>query len=356
MSLVADLLSKISSKKIGGDIPPTLARTVFDSQKKTTQRRKLVIAGGVAAFLGAAGLLSVYYLDMLAGSSLMTHSTKKNLEIPKGGDTGQNGQSPAPPQEKKALPAIAQPESVKQSPPAVATDGHSGRNRASLSDNLDRSTPGTGASKPGAAVSGNDSSNPAKEIVAKHRAEKDELLYAARSHEAAREYDEALDLYKKALDLDRQNHVLLNNIAGILLAKGAFKEAAGYARTSLDVNGNYVPSLINLGIASVRLGKAEEGKAALFKAVLLQPSNTQALMNLAVLLEGRADYEEARHYYSRLAAAKDSQGYIGIARVAEKQGKQEEARKAYREILATDSLSGEIKKLATERLAILEGG
>jgi hypothetical protein len=357
MSLVADLLSKVSHKKIEGDIPPTLARTVFDSKKRGAQKRRLMIAGSFAVFLVVVGFVFVYYLNIFAGSSssLLTQSAKANLETLKGAG-GQNPRTPESPESRAVPPAFTKPESTIQSQPSAGSGGEHFSKKQPVHTDRPLSLAGVSKTAGPTTANGAESPNQAREIVARQKAERDELLYAARSHEAAREYDEALDFYKKALDGDRQNHIALNNVAGILIVKGAFKEAAGYARASLEINKAYVPSLINLGIASVRLSDMEEGKACLLKAVSLQPSNTQALMNLALLLEKQADYEEAKRYYSLLAAAKDVQGYAGIARVAEKTGRPEDARKAYRDILATDDLSNEMRKFATERLTVLEGG
>jgi tetratricopeptide (TPR) repeat protein len=366
MSLLADILSKVAPRKIEGNVPPTLARAVLDSQNRGVRNRRFLFAACCSAFLLAVGFGVVYYAKGLVGPSLLTPSAKANLEALKGSrmenpakapDGSRPPQASTPSRLPEATSPLRQPQGETHVQPQMAAKApaadkaqkeplpEAGRTSAAT---LPPSRPA--ASKP----EGTEVPNPAKEMAARLRAEKDDTLYAARNHEAAKEYDEALRLYKKVLDSDRQNHIVLNNVAGILIANGSFKEAAQYAKASLDADRTYVPSMINLAIALVRLDNAEEGKSYLVKAVSLQPSNANGLLNLALLLEKQMNYEESRRYYLQLAGLKNVQGYLGLARVAEKSGRFDDARKLYRDILAGDSADDGAKRFATERLTALE--
>jgi len=68
------------------------------------------------------------------------------------------------------------------------------------------------------------------------------------------DYQGALAGYKKALEIDKNNYVVMNNIAFIYLALGIIEESVNYSQQALGVNKDYVPALINLGIASAKSG------------------------------------------------------------------------------------------------------
>jgi tetratricopeptide (TPR) repeat protein len=144
-------------------------------------------------------------------------------------------------------------------------------------------------------------------------------------------------------------------MAGIMILKGSFKEAEEYARASLKINSTYTPALINIGVALVRLGNGDEGKASLQKAVSIEPTNPQALVNLALLLETQRNSGEAARYFYMLADLKDARGFLGLARLAENSGKLDDAKRSYRRIIANEGFDGNIKRFAAERLAVLEG-
>jgi predicted Zn-dependent protease len=365
MSLIADLLSKVSSKQTEGSVPPGLTRSVVELQSKASRRRKYVLVSVAAVLLIASGIGLVYYVRTISGNSMLTPEAKSRIENLKGSsnrlatvnDPSQNHVlPPAPtlapplsqqvltPQEAQVVPKIKAKEKDIAAASAPKDEGHA------LPPRLPK-TVAVSADK----SEKTDSINPGREMALKQKAAKDELLYEAQNLEAAKDYDGALHLYKKALDIDRQNYVVLNNMAGIMIVKGSFKEAEEYSRASLKVNGTYAPSLINLGIALIRLGNGEEGKEVLTKALSIEPSNPHGLVNLALLLEKQNNIDEAKRYFSALTDLKDGRGYLGLARLAENTGKIDEAKRTYRLIVASDAIDNSTKRFATERLSILEG-
>ena len=61
---------------------------------------------------------------------------------------------------------------------------------------------------------------------------------------------------------------------------------------------NYVPSLINAGIAQVSLGNFSEGEGFFTRAATIEPSNKMAMFNLAVLCEKQGNFDRAYENYS----------------------------------------------------------
>ncbi|TAN41675.1 MAG: tetratricopeptide repeat protein [Nitrospirae bacterium] len=183
---------------------------------------------------------------------------------------------------------------------------------------------------------------------------RDAYLYTAQTYEARKDYDKAMLNYKKALELDPQNYILMNNAGTAALNKGLYEEAIKYYNSALALKQNYVPSLINLGLAYIRTNKQAEGEAYLTKAVKIEPLNKMALLNLGIFHELKDNYENAANYFAEISRMGDQQGYLGLARVAEKQGKVSEAIRAYKEFLSLPDIDVKGRRMAGERIVKLE--
>jgi len=111
--------------------------------------------------------------------------------------------------------------------------------------------------------------------------------------------------------------------------------------------------MINLAIASARLGNFEEAQQNLLRARSLEPANQAALVNLGLLYETRQQYPEALRVCESLAALNKGQGGICMGRILEKQGNRDEAKKVYRDILSSTNSDAPTKQYAGERLVAL---
>jgi tetratricopeptide (TPR) repeat protein len=180
--------------------------------------------------------------------------------------------------------------------------------------------------------------------------EKDVALYTARTYEQNNNYGQAIMHYRKALEKDPGNYLIMNNLANVLIKTGSFKESIQYSMDALTVQKNYVPSLVNLGVANIQLGNMAEGEMYLLKARSIEPSNKTMLFNLGLLYENTSNYRESLAVFQRLADMKDTGGHLGVARILEKQGNRVEAEKKYKEILPMDNIDPAVRQLANERL------
>jgi tetratricopeptide (TPR) repeat protein len=183
--------------------------------------------------------------------------------------------------------------------------------------------------------------------------EKDVALYTAKSYEQNKNYGQAITHYKKALEKDTRNYLIMNNLASVLIKTGSFKESIPYSMDALTVQKNYVPSLVNLGIANIQLGNMTEGEMYLLKAKSIEPSNKTVLFNLGLLYEKASNFQESLTAFQKLADMKEAGGYLGVARILEKQGNRVEAEKIYKEILSIDNIDPAARQLANERLQVI---
>jgi Tfp pilus assembly protein PilF len=359
MSLIADLLSKIKHRKQEGGIPPTLERVILDAKKEKNVKKQIIILGGSALFMVFVGLGIVYYTNVVVEPSLMSGKVKANIQPALQPQIIEPKQSEASPVsvdkvvENKAGNSVENPtgkteektyqKTAKADPSRpIQREGGSdliGKKAYLNSQNMTKKDEET-AKKP-------------RDSAVSQKTEKDGFLYTAKNYEADKNYQQALNYYKKALEIDKRNYVIINNIAGLLINMGLYEEAIKYSHDVLNINKNYVPSIVNIGISYVQSGSHDKGKAYLLKALSLEPSNKNVLLNLALLYEKDKDYDEANKLYSSLYKMEDLRGYLGIARIAEGTNRPDDAKKVYREILALNNVDAKTKKNISERLSSL---
>lgn len=364
-------------------MPPGLKNVVSDSAKKETVRKKVAIFSILMLLAVIAGVGAVYIMDTYLKPSKIkkaAHSPQSTaVESPK---TGFKMQEQQPLQDTKpAVPSEAEIKSVSQkaadkkdseavrdkAQPAVKTKDRS----RSVIEKRKKELPEKSAKKPEMQHESvkDDFQQKPKSEVKPHQPQKagsqeaaqkekpemdsanrDVYLYTARTYESGRDYQQALLSYKKALEIDPENYVIMNNISSVLIQIGSLEEAVGYAGKVLSIKKDYVPSLVNLGIAYIRLGNLTEGEGYLSKALSREPSNNYALQNLGILNERRGDNDRAYGYFSKLSDMGDIQGYLGVARIFEKQGRGSDAARIYREILSMNNIDPKIKRLVNDRL------
>lgn len=384
MSLIANLLKKVEPSKISGaGLPPGLKRVVLESTRKQGSGRSRVTTIGLLALgVAACGVSALFVIDYLQKPLPKTKRTQVASIATPAPPAPAAVPSPAPVAAPpvSAQPEIKQPEAASKPPvPQVRTAiAETPAKKGSIPKAPAKTTVKPAQAKIQAFIpakrsvtdteqlnktvesvkSGNELSVPAtaapKKLSRDDLASRDAYLYSARSAETRGDYRQALENYRKALAIDGNNHLLLNNSAGVLMRLGATEEAAALLNRCLELKPGYAPALVNKGIIAIKGGNSAEGEVWLNKALAADPGNRHALMSSGLLKEKAKDYKSAATIYRRLAESGDGQGYVGMGRVAESEGNRAEAARIYRAGLGRDGLSQEIRRQLSERLNIVE--
>lgn len=397
MSLIANLLKKVEPRKSSGaELPPGLKRVVLESTRHNGKRRSRVTTFGLLAVgVASCGIAALFVMDYLQkpqpkGKRPPVATTLAPAPTAAPAPAAPPVPAPvavppvpvAPQTEKKQPPAAAAKPQQPQTPLADATMAATTKKSAPHKTRVVKST-----SKPAqaqlqafipsrrsaadteqfnrsieefkrSARSKNELSAPepaaARKLSRDDLASRDAYLYAARSAEGRGDYRQALEQYRKALAIDRNNHLLLNNSAGVLIRIGATEEATALLNRCLELKPGYAPALVNKGIIAIKSGNTAEGEAWFIRALAVDPGNRHALMSSGLLKEKAKDYKGAAAIYRRLAETGDGQGYVGMGRVAESEGNYAEAARIYRAALGREGLSPEIRRQLSERLGVVE--
>lgn len=384
MSLLEEILSGIKRESPSGDVPPNLKRIVSSSMTKQRTRRRAILLSVFAVIMVGIGYGAILFFEAVPSHVADQNDSKKVLQALQGlrSESMQTQSSPpaatdSPPQ-SPPFPhsAAAQQEKPHEGQLVIGSQtrdnegrrmgssGVGGNTAINFSDAPSGSHGETGGTKvpeprelrtsirePGTADKEERQINRSEPIPA-GKTEKDLHLYTAKTYEEAGDFGKALAEYKKALQWDGNNHIVLNNIAGLLIRLGLYREAMTYAERSLAVKKDYVPSLVNLAVAHLKSGESEEGTKSLVRALKLAPTDRATLSNLAFLHEKAGEYAKSYDLYRRLAATDDIDGHLGMARACEKENRAREAETIYRNILKGEP-NQRAKKIASDRLAAL---
>lgn len=385
MSLLADLLSKLKHEGRKGDVPPRLKSAVETYSQKESARKRLLIPAFVVLLAVAAGFITVYVMERYIKPSFMPGAQappSRLADLRKNAEIKPSEPSPAPAPEvkiekKEEIKPAPGPQAAKNEKPQEKPAGKDERaavpvkktEKAHAPAGRAKSRPVSGPADEGSAAKQRTGGTaptallpvfapPAQAQQAaapKDRSEIDNYIYQARTYESIKNYRQALLYYKKAAEYSAGNHVILNNIAAILIRLGIFDEAVKYASDALRISPDYVPALVNNGVAHIRLGKPEEGERYLMKGLSAEPENRQALLNLGILYEKQGLNKMASESFSKLASAGDLQGYLGMARLYEDEGKAAEAVGVYNNILNMNGVDSKVKGMVNDRLQFLRG-
>ena len=355
MSLLADLLSKRNNPAQSGgkDIPPTLTSSYDTPIKVIKQKSRYVTITVVTVAIIVSGVLAMTQFSRV--TALLTHKTTPTPQPVKLAATASPVASvaevvvarPTPVEkaepEKAAVPTQQTETTVKQS---NAKSRHVHRRLAAVQP----------APKKIPAQHTVPVTPRAEEVLSgKVDTEKrDALLYAARSAEQASDWRVALANYRKALKIDPDNFVIMNNAAAALNNLGMFDEGVKEAKRSLAKKPDYVPAMINAAIAYSSKGNSQEALRLFSEATIADPGNRSLVINLGILQERSGKLDDALKTYRPLADDGDPLALQGMGRVYERKGNRSEAVRAYRQIIATPNANPALKKEIKGQLVRLE--
>ena len=149
--------------------------------------------------------------------------------------------------------------------------------------------------------------------------------------------DEAIEMYRKALELDPGSATAHYNLGGSLVQRGEYEAAEGHFRAALAQKPS-APAYDGLGFALWKQGRVHEATAALRAAIEADPSHPAAYDHLGTILLEQGRLEEAESSYRLLVRNRPSAAaHAQLAEVLMRLGRPDEAR---REMETAKALEG----------------
>ena len=98
---------------------------------------------------------------------------------------------------------------------------------------------------------------------------------------ALKEEKDSKKYLEKCVKINDKNHIILNNLANILLKEGNIFKAEKLYLKSLEVKDDYLLGIINTAIFYQKLGRFEESKKFYMKAIELSPERISIYFNIS---------------------------------------------------------------------------
>ena len=98
---------------------------------------------------------------------------------------------------------------------------------------------------------------------------------------ALKEEKDSKKYLEKCIKINDKNHIILNNLANILLKEGNIFKAEKLYLKSLEVKDDYLLGIINTAIFYQKLGRFEESKKFYMKAIELSPERISIYFNIS---------------------------------------------------------------------------
>lgn len=130
-----------------------------------------------------------------------------------------------------------------------------------------------------------------------------ELVNQGSALAAQEKYDEAMELYKKALELEPKNARAPFNMGKIYIKqKLDYSTAKTYFEQALNGDPKFVEAWNMHGLCCKRLDNWKGAETSFKQALTLDPNYYDALCNLGYFYFNTSRYKEAREYLDRASA------------------------------------------------------
>ena len=160
----------------------------------------------------------------------------------------------------------------------------------------------------------------------------DQLFRQGNAAQAAGDFAEAEQVFRRVIQLDPQNAVAYYNLGNALYNQGNLEEAIASYRQAIEIDPQYAYAYFNLGIALYDQGDLEGTIASYRRAIELNPQYAGAYTGLGNALADQGNLEEAIASYRRAIELdpQNARAYFNLGLALRSQGKLEEAIASYR--------------------------
>jgi tetratricopeptide (TPR) repeat protein len=163
-----------------------------------------------------------------------------------------------------------------------------------------------------------------------------EALQRGISFHQTGQLDEAIQWYRKVLDIQPKNISAFCNIGVALQSQGKLSEAIVSYKKAISIKPDYASAYSNLGYALQEHGKLDEAVTSFQKAISIKPDYAEAYYNLGNSLKEQGKLEEAVSSYQKAISIKPdyAEAYSNLGYTLQEQGKLEEAVTSYQKAIS----------------------
>lgn len=182
-----------------------------------------------------------------------------------------------------------------------------------------------------------------------------DLMVKAQNMEEREEYEDAVVLYTKALELWPENEKISNRLSSLYLVNlGMNAKAVYFAKKALEKNPQNYNAALHTAIASANMQRISEAKEYFTQSISGTPPMKEALLSYAAFSENNGQNEPALKLLDKYIShyGENINAMIAKARIFDKIGKKEQATDQYKAILNSGfQLRPDLKQYIEARLS-----
>jgi len=152
-------------------------------------------------------------------------------------------------------------------------------------------------------------------------------------------YDEAISLYKRAINLNPSYAEGYSNIASALVRQGKIDEAMIQYKKALEINPNFAEASYGIGNILLSKSKDSEAKEYFYKAAEADQNYSEAYFSLANIFFKEENLDKAIKYYAKAIRIEPNffQAYNNLGKVLLKKKRIQGAIECFRQALQINS-------------------
>ena len=185
----------------------------------------------------------------------------------------------------------------------------------------------------------------------------DLLKYAVRLLSAG-DYHAGVPLLQSLNEADPSNEIVLFNLGMAESDLGRLNEARAHLEKAVSTDPQYAAAWVALGVSQQRSRMTDEALASFRAALEVEPDNAYAERNLGAALASAGNTEDAERHFRRatLLAPSDQAALLGLAQAVESLGRFDEANEIYSSLIRLDPDSPVARVAKDARGAIASRG
>ena len=195
-----------------------------------------------------------------------------------------------------------------------------------------------------------------RESMSKEMIKAKQLIGQARKLEKREDYEKAIALYEKALDLWPDNARLANRIASIYLVRlHQNAKAVFYAKKALKLDPKNTAAALNAAIGLANMEEYKKAQQYFDQCVSREKPSSEALLSYAVFSEDRNNYTGALKLLKKHDAlyGENLDSMVSAARLLDKLGQHAKATEKYKAILLSGyRIPPDLSKYIQGRIAL----
>ena len=176
------------------------------------------------------------------------------------------------------------------------------------------------------------------------------------SYYRQKKYEEAIQLWRKALEFDPQEVEIMYSLGLVFFELKKYQESIEYLEKVATYSPDHYKALMIIGTAYIKLRKFDLAKEYLQKSLEINPNNTLVYLNLGAIYSIQRDFEQGVEMFKKALDLnpREIRAILGLGKIYNLTGDYETANEYFRQVIELDP-HGSLGSYAKKAVLVSEG-